>query len=80
MRKKTKFVVKTERQKNGGYTVKSIKFYTGDSCWNDAIDKNSKGEIIDISVENGYAAEKVDRYRSRYLLIDTQTLLKNHTL
>jgi len=51
-----------------------------DSCWNDAIDTNSKGEIIDISVENGYAAEKVDRYRSRYLLIDTQTLLKNHTL
>ena len=51
-----------------------------DSCWNDAIDKNSKGEIIDISVENGYAAEKVDRMRSRYLLIDTQTLLKNHTL
>lgn len=51
-----------------------------DSCWNDAIDKNSRGEIIDISVENGYAAEKVDRYRSRYLLIDTQTLLKNHTL
>ncbi len=54
--------------------------YWVDACWNDAQYQFSNGTVVETSVENGVSAATVKKMRARYLLIDTATLLKDHTL
>lgn len=54
--------------------------YWVDVCWNDAQYKFSNGTVVETSVTNGVPEKTVKRIRSRYLLIDTSTLLQDHTL
>jgi transglutaminase/protease-like cytokinesis protein 3 len=51
-----------------------------DTCWNDARYQFSDGRVVETSVQNGIPAEDVKKLRSRYLLIDTDTLLNDHVL
>lgn len=51
-----------------------------DVTWNDPLYKNSDGSIVEVSVENGLSQKRVYELRHAYLLIDTETLLKDHTL
>lgn len=54
-------------------------FYWVDVCWND-VRYIINGKEVETSVENGVPAAKVKELRSRYLLITTEQLLKNHTM
>ena len=55
-------------------------YYWVDVCWNDAQYKLSNGTVVETSVANGVPAKRVKEIRSRYLLITTEQLLKDHTL
>ena len=55
-------------------------FYWVDVCWNDVQYQFSSGKVVETSVANGVPAATVKRLRETYLLITTETLLKDHTL
>lgn len=51
-----------------------------DVTWNDPLYKKADGTYVEVSVENGMSQNKVDEFRHAYLLIDTETLLRDHRL
>ena len=55
-------------------------FYWVDVCWNDVQYQFSSGKVVETSTANGVPAATVKRLRETYLLITTETLLKDHTL
>lgn len=55
-------------------------YYWVDVCWNDGQSRLGNGTVVETSVENGVSPERVAKMRSRYLLVTTEELCKDHSL